>query len=157
MPGALVEKRKMAVEWFGMTPEERLRAGLPPDQTALRRYLKVGSTAMKEWQALFLERKNREIIGRTFEPEEESPDEVQAVLEALRKMAIDGKNAFAAKTFLQAKGVFVEKTESKVIHELSADEIARRNLEADRELREWRRTSGQGMEKVPKEPPLLSQ
>ena len=60
--------------------------------------------------------------------------DVEKVMDALHKMAINDHNAFAAKTYLQAKGEFVEKAEVKL--GLSADEISRRNLEAERQLRD---------------------
>jgi len=51
----------------------------------------------------------------------------------LYKMSQEG-NAFAAKTLLQAKGRFVERSEIKV--GLTADELTRRLFQARRELRD---------------------
>jgi len=49
-------------------------------------------------------------------------------------------------------GMLIEKREDKITVELSADEIARRNLEAERQLRE----AGYRVEEVQEKPSLLS-
>lgn len=64
------------------------------------------------------------------------------VLKALKTMAVDDGNASAAKFYLQAIGEFEEKSETKVKFEITADDHARRNLEAERELKEWRAKQG---------------
>ena len=86
------------------------------------------------------------------EKTQEEKNEEQ-VLKALKRMAVNDHNASAAKFYLQAIGKFEEKSETKVKFELSADEHARRNLEAERDLRE----AGFRMEEVQEEPPLLSE
>ena len=57
----------------------------------------------------------------------------------------------AIEAFFKLLGEFIEKTEHKVEFGLTADEIARRNFEADRQLRE----GGYRMEEVSEKPPLL--
>jgi len=160
MPGALIEKRKMAMGWFAMHPEERLRAGLPPDKTKLRTYLGVKSSTLNGWEAKFFEEKTREIMEHSLyheadeveQPQEQySLSEKEQVLNALRDLCIKHGNAFAGKTWLQAKDEFVEKQEVKV--GLTANEIARRNFEAERQLRK----AGYRVVEVQKEPSLLPQ
>ena len=63
---------------------------------------------------------------------EESPKEYEEYIDALKYMTDKLHNAAAAKVYGQVKGWLVEKTEVK--HGLTADEITRRNLEADRQL-----------------------
>jgi len=76
-------------------------------------------------------------------PRDYSENEKEQVLNALKDMCVLSKNAFAGKTWLQAKGEFKEVTEVQI--GLSADEIARRNLEAERRLKE----GGYSVEDVP--------
>jgi len=59
----------------------------------------------------------------------------------------------ANEAFWKLLGEFIEKTEHKVELGLSADEIARRNFEADRQLRD----GGYRVEEVSEKPPLLSE
>lgn len=73
---------------------------------------------------------------------------------ALLAACKDG-NAQALKLYFQLTNRLIEKQEINV--GLTADERIRRELQAEREIREWeRRMAGQGTEEVPKEPPLLS-
>lgn len=57
----------------------------------------------------------------------------------------------AIEAFFKLLGEFIEKTEHKVELGLSADEIARRNFEADRQLRD----GGYRVAEVSEKPPLL--
>lgn len=84
--------------------------------------------------------------GVEVEDEEEGEDELKQVLKNLYRLS--KKNSNAAKVWLQATGNLVEKTEVKI--GLSADEIARRNIEADRRIRVGYRVEG-----VPEKPTLL--
>ncbi len=77
---------------------------------------------------------------------------VQYVFESAKK-----GNAQSQKLFAQLAGKLIEKSEVKI--GLSADEITRRNLEAERQLREQgfdRRGNGLRVEEVKEELPLLS-
>ena len=66
-------------------------------------------------------------------------------------LAMQRGNANALKLFYTLLNRLVEKTEHKVELGLSADEITRRNLEAERQLR----LEGYGMAEVSEKPPLL--
>ncbi len=87
---------------------------------------------------------------------QEEKDE-ELVLKALKKMAINDHNASAAKFYLQATGKFEEKSQVNLNVEISADEYAKRNLEAERQLREWEQSNRLRVEEVPEEPTLLSE
>ena len=104
--------------------------------------------AFEEKKGIYLRAQGIAVPRKTSEEKDE-----ELVLKALKKMAVDDHNASAAKFYLQAIGKFEEKSETKVKLELSAEEHARRNLEAERRLRD----SGYGVEEVQKEPPLLSE
>lgn len=82
--------------------------------------------------------------------ERHSDPEVQEVLDALKASCLKG-NAFAGKVWLQVKGQLVDKSEVKVTLELSAEQIARRNLEAERKLG----MAGYRVESVQAKPTLL--
>ena len=60
----------------------------------------------------------------------------------------------------RSRGLFIDKAEH-VIKVVSADEIARRNLAAERELEQWRLGQGeegrQGVEEMQEKPPVLSE
>ena len=58
----------------------------------------------------------------------------------------------AKKTYARSKGLLIDRME-QIIKVVNADEIAKRNLEADRQLRE----GGYRVEEVPEEPTLLSE
>ena len=78
--------------------------------------------------------------------------EVDAFLEHVRKMAVKpGAMVRWAELYAKMKGLLVEKSEQKVIYEVSAGERARAINKADRELREM----GYGVEQMPSELPLL--
>ena len=94
-------------------------------------------------------------IDVPIKTKEEKDEEL--VLKALKKMAVDDGNASAAKFWLQATGKFEEKSQVKLNVEISADEYARRNLEAERQLREWEQSNRPRVEEVSEEPPLLSE
>ena len=75
--------------------------------------------------------------------EEDEGREVAQVMKALKNMATEGKNAFAAKVWLQVKGKLTEKQE--VTHKLDGGFYARAVLEAERQLK---RKQLSGMDKV---------
>jgi len=79
-------------------------------------------------------------------------EKIQKMDEAVYNAATVGKVSRMAELWYKRHGLLVDKSESKVKIELSADDVTRRNLEADRELRE----SGYRVEKVPEKPRLLS-
>ena len=141
-------KKKVALEWFAMDEVERFKASLPMDKQKLAKHLRVGLTTIKDWESRYYANKigeNLEEAGKlpaVVDEQEYARDEVQEVLDALHQMATVGKSAFAAKTFLQAKGEFVEKSEVKL--GLTADEIARRNLGAEQELKQWLKQGRKG-------------
>lgn len=79
-------------------------------------------------------------------------EDVKEVMEALRVMATRERSpsAFAAKTFLQCKGVFVEKAVEKK-KEVNGDEITKYLLKGIRELRK----GGYRMDKMQVLPDVL--
>jgi len=83
-----------------------------------------------EWKAKEIE-DGIEIEGRVRESRQMSEaEELKAVMDALRDMAVNKNNAAAARTFLQVKGALVEKQE--VSHKVDADEYFRAREEAAR-------------------------
>ena len=153
-------KKKVALEWFAMDDVARFKAALPMDKQKLARHLRVSLTTIKEWESRYFANRigeNLEEAGKLEVVEGDvvdySRDEVQEVLDALHQMATKGKSAFAAKTFLQAKGEFIEKSEVKV--GLTADEIARQHLENRRWLRENGYLEKGGIRQVQSKSPLL--
>ena len=82
--------------------------------------------------------------------EEDEEREVTQVMKALKSMATEGKNAFAAKVWLQVKGKLTEKQE--VTHKIDGGFYARAVLEAERQLK---REQFSGVDKVQEESPLL--
>ena len=54
--------------------------------------------------------------------------------------------------YLRSRGKLIDKIETKRRFELSADDIIRRNLEANQELDEWRKQLNTGGQRVPQMP-----
>ena len=140
----IATKKKVALEWFGMTDVERFKSGLPLDKQKLARHLKVGGTTIKDWEAKYYANKigeeleasghltEEEVIDLNFDPEKWFQETRRERYEALLKACKTG-NAQAIKLAAQLANELVEKQEITV--GLSADEIARRNLEAERQLK----------------------
>ena len=161
------EVHRMANEWFGLTPEQRFSQGMPITKEELRRKLKVQNKTLQGWEQRYnvkaLRNRMEITLGGKEVPEEiydskiwltERTNEVDEAL----LISVKRGNAQAIKIYKQLTGELVEKSEQKVTLELSADEIARRNLEADRGLKKWLkqgRTGRQGVEDLPEKPPLL--
>ena len=85
-------------------------------------------------------------------------DEVELFLRQLYKRAMQfNASAKHMELYAKLKGLLVEKSEQKIKLEIGADEIARRNNEAERRDREFREGSGYGVEDVSTESNLLPQ
>ena len=119
---------------------------------------------LQKWKALEIEYQmcirdmaagyhNFNNAGRLLEEENggtAEEKEVTLVMRALKGMAVEGKNAFAAKVWLQCKGKLTEKQE--VTHKIDGSVYARAALEAERQL--GREQTG-GMAQMQKKPKLL--
>ena len=152
-----VELNREVVFKFLSTPrEERVPLGdfLAEESISKAVYYKLeGEYALVEKQE-----RNRQIIEdnlatmdkKEYDSEaylrDRTPEADKALLQSMKN-----GNSSAIKLFYQLLDRLVEKKEEKIEIGLSADEIARRNLEADRQLRD----AGYRVEKVQKESPIL--
>ncbi len=167
-----IQNRQVAYDWFDQSPQERetnsgemrksLHLSAPrfrllrDDWRKDRQRSKVETREVKkirqQMNDVLLPEDSRIIVehGNKIVPEdeeiEEGDSELQQVLRNLFRLS--KKNSNAAKVWLQATNNLVEKAEVKI--GLTADEIARRNIEADRRIR-----VGHRVESVPEKPPLL--
>ena len=87
--------------------------------------------------------------------EEYLENNVSKIDKALLKACEDG-NASALKIYYQLTNRLIEQSEQKLKVVLTADEIARRNLLAERELQEFRGKTGYRVEEVSEKSALLS-
>jgi len=151
MPASKTEQRKVAIEWMGLSTKERFDRALPLNDSEMRKSLPVGKTVWNKWVDQFHEQHKRdlimkchpmvvgekpkevEVIPEEYDSEKYLNDHVDKVDEALIE-ACDQNNAQALKIYYQLTKRLVERTEVKI--GLTADEITRRNLEAERQLRE---------------------
>lgn len=154
-------KKQQVFNWLDTPFAERV----PPSKKAFRESIRMTSKTFSklqyEWEVEKLDKKRRaqsvvraqDNISDQLEEIPVKSKEVQEVLSALHYMTTQKHNAFAGKIWLQAKGELIEKAEHKVEIGLSADEIAKRNFEAERRLRE----GGYRVASVQNKPPLLSE
>jgi len=126
-------------EWYALSEEEKGKRGLPEND---RQYC----VAHNLWPAT---------VGRwRKELEVQSPEaKVLAFKERLYELAMEGKNAQFAHLYARMEKLIEEKT-MEVRVGLTADEITRRNLQAERELREFRE-GGHRVEEVSEESGVL--
>ena len=146
-------RKRSVYEWFGMTEEERFRHRLPFSKKELAQGLGISEETLHKWY--------RDYQKMLNEPKKEDPPEVPEVkpteitpeeIAEFRRLLFDiAKNPKASNKDreLAAKmvGVITERQEKKVTIELTADELTRRNLEADRQLREVGYRVEEGKEK----------
>jgi len=167
MPAPKTEERKLAMEWFATPTAERWEKGFPLNDKEMRAKLGVKTTVWNKWINQFHEKQKRDVVMKchpmatggeksieveVIEPDYASDaylnDKTEVVDKALIS-ACEDNNAQALKIFYTLNKRLVERTEVKV--GLTADELTRRNLEAERQLRE----GGYRVEEVPKKPALL--
>ncbi len=165
MPAPKTEERKLAIEWMGMSTIERSKNGKPLNDKDMRKYLGVKAAVWSKWIQQFNEQKKRDVymsahpmVDKKVEPEVIEAeyntdtylnDKTETVDKALIQ-ACENNNAQALKIYYQLTKRLIE--EKKVTIGLTADEIARRNLEAEQQLR----AGGYRVEEVQKKPTLLS-
>lgn len=128
--------KQRALEWY-FNPD-----GNKGTQKELAKELGVGKDTLIRWIKSFKEQGN-------------GGDEALFIAQ-VRTRAMEARSpASILELYARLKGYLVDKSEVKVEIGLSADEHTRRNLEAERELREFRETSGHRVEEVPEKPTLL--
>lgn len=98
--------------------------------------------------------KKREAVNKLGNMIASSNEKWDSVEKAIYDKAVGG-TVKAQELYAKLKGKLKEEVELKI--GLSADEIARRNLIADRELQEEGRKGGHRVEEVQEEPSLLSE
>jgi len=137
----------------------------PPLRAWLREHHLIKQTFDKVSGELIAEKNNKDIKQRKmdaingllpYDSEEILGGGTDRVDKALLRACEQG-NAAALKIYYQLTNRLVEKSEQNLKLELSADDIAARNLIADRELDEFRGEDGHRVEEVQKESTLLSQ
>jgi len=130
---------------LAMTPVERVANGLPVSTGDIAKHFGVG-----EKKVLTIRHNlSGELNGAVAKIWQKTEEQLRKEIEQFLYIAASKGNPNSAKILAQMKGWLIEKSEVKI--GLSADEIARRNLEADRQLRE----GGYRVEKVQEESPLL--
>lgn len=159
-PSPNLSLERIAYKWFSMTKEERIQSGFPTAQKDMASFLTVGTTKMRDLKRAYMNKNFdtppiAEIISGDYDSKKYLLSRSKEVDDGLIEAAKKG-NAQAARVIKQLTGELEEKP-IEVRIGLSADEIARRNAEADRELAEWnkRRSSGQRVEEVQAESSLL--
>ena len=153
------KRKQLVYDWLDTSLEER------KPEKEFRQSIRLGYRALKnlkvEWQVEKTIENKREVSLKgaydAIEAERDNPENIAedskrwiAVEKTIYEQAIGGSYRDRE---LYAKLKKKLKEEISVTVGLSADEIARRNLEAERELRE----GGYRVEEVQEEPPLLSE
>jgi len=139
-----MNKKAQIMPVLSLTEKERSEKGLPIMTAELAKYFDVTPGLITRYRLevpRYLKeqtekKRERDRLERGDE-EEKVESEVNNLLDHLYEEAMK-PNATAGKMelYLKARGRLVEKREDRIVVELSADEIARRNLRAERELRE---------------------
>ena len=134
--------KREAFLWFGLTPPERSKQCLPFNHQELAVHLAITVETVTKWRTEYnqLQKARKSEVEQDIESAGNGT-RTQVVLDTLwRECTVEG-NWNACKAYLQAIGEFAEKKETESL-ELTPDERARRNLEADRQLAEWRGDGG---------------
>jgi len=156
VPPKLKQKRE-AFDWFELSPDERFRKRLPFSQPELAAQLGVKPELIPKWRKEWEDYKASQTVS------EDSDYNSAAFLNGKSKVADEaliaacemGK-ADALRTYYQiTRRLIDQRIEYKV--ELSADELSKRNIEAERQLREQGLLQRLRVEEVPKKLPLLSE
>ena len=140
-----IQQKAEFLKLMEMSPVERGMNKLPVTPQEMATHLDVHVSTIYGWQKQFKD-------GDWFKQEKSDEEQKVEALYKLQEEVMTGTNVPANKweTFFKLKGWYEPKQEIRV--GLSADEIARRNLLAERELRE----SGFGVEEVSEESGVLS-
>ena len=154
--------RDLAFQWLNLGREERIASNLPTNQKDFAYSIGIGTTKMKEYRREFFALNMKGRIDHSYnngEGQNNAEISGDERLALARKVYTDamrqGASAKDKDLAVRMLGMLIDRQEVKV--GLSADEIARRNTEAERELEEWhRRKAGQGVEEVQEGHPLLS-
>ncbi|MAH50470.1 hypothetical protein CMI37_31905 [Candidatus Pacearchaeota archaeon] len=149
-----VNQKEFAFKLMGMTPPALGAQGIAPTQRGKAEAVGVSERTFIRWEREYEDVKSaeREFKEEVFDPKAYLEANNREITEGLLKSCKNG-NVLAIKLVKQLLGELVEKSETKVELKISADERTRRNLEADRQLRE----GGYRMEEVPEEPSVLSE
>ncbi len=150
--------KKQVLGVLVLSDEERKTRNLPVTKADISRTFGVSRPTIDSWEKKLPKNGSPEEIIKQLEETIESKDikEKEEVLKKLYTLALEG-SVKAAELLLKAKGYLIEKREDKVTIELSADEIARRNLNAERENQDFERgMAGYRVETVQAKPQILS-
>ncbi len=158
------ETRDLYLFWRHLDVPTRLHRSLPITKKDFAKTQDVTLETMRAWDKWELAQKLGDNLTLSGEVEKyldtEGNFDMKKYLNTKKKELADAiheasqkGNATAQRIEAQIIGELVEKSEQKVTLELSADEYARRNCEAERRLRE----QGYRVADVPEEHPLLSE
>jgi hypothetical protein len=138
------DQKNRFLDWLALTPEERFATGECASMSEEAKLLGVNYQNLINWK------KQYEKVYTAKEDEDGEYDSLKFLLkrnpyvdECLLKSCEKG-NANSIKIFKQLVGQFVEKSEQKVKLDISAESVARRNIESLKQLR----TGGYGVDEV---------
>ena len=158
-------KRRIVDAWEALPKEERE----PRSLLALCKEHEISYNTAVNWR-------RKKVLNTTGALKTESPEseedavlknlahldtnDPQAVLNSLWQMCVNGNNSAACERWFREKRAKEQEHKAGVELGISADEIAKRDMEAERQLREWSNrnqgSEGTGEGKVSEELPLLS-
>ena len=135
-------KKKQAFKIFAMSPVELGAQGINPSAYGIAKQVGASMPSITKWRKEY-----NEIIAKGEKPAlllMSDEFDIIEYLKAHRKeiakglvMSSQAGNPSAQKVALTLTGDYEEKQKAEITIGLSADEIARRNLEANRQLEEW--------------------
>ena len=171
------ETKYRAARILALSPTERALQGLPLTLTDIAKLVGVTPGTVSAWkqklpeildemrgmenrqqvlERLEKDKKLRRIAERNLGPQDIAEVTDNEKLALARKVYEDamrqGASASEKDVAIKMLGMLIDQKGTRRSG-LTADEIARRNIEAERELSEWRsarRMAGQGVEEVPK-------
>lgn len=150
-----IRKKIEAFQWFGFIPEERFKHHLPITYEEYAEKIQVSTRQLSNWKAEYdkVQSEKKTVGVDDYTPGDWKQYLQSKKLEAAKRLVEEVQNGkvTAIEAFFKLLGEFIEKTEHKVEFGLTADEIARRNFEADRQLRE----GGYRVAEVSEKPSLL--
>ena len=151
MAGIAVEIKYEIAQILAMTPIERIVENKPCSMRAIAEHFNISDNTVRRIRAdlnTYLARAEEGVDEDVYNSLAFLKSRSRTADENLMRACAEGSPA-ALKLYKQLTGDLVEKQEVKIV--LTADEIARRNLEAERQLK-----VGYRVEEVQDEPPLLS-
>jgi len=149
------EKEELIFKWVAMSASQRKKSQLPTTSVGMAKHMGVGYTTFHKYTNLYWAKKNTKVMDPGAFKEEASDEEwdferwkrdtapvaADALSGALRR-----NMPSAIKLYYELTGEYVQKQEIKI--GLTGDETARRNLEAEKELRESGYSVGTGRQRV---------